>query len=89
MADAFAPPPRDHIREQKKDEEVQMGESDTGSMAYPRRRRPICPLLLSPTTTSARAAYGGGRSIRVLLLTMRMERGVGLRPPEKGTGVCC
>ena len=23
------------------------------------------------------------------MLTMRTERGVGLRPPEKGTGVCC
>ena len=59
---------------------------DTSSTAYPRRRRPICPLLLSrrpPAPPVAEVA-----AFESCMLTMRTERGVGLRPPEKGTGVC-
>lgn len=68
---------------------MKKGGGGTGTTAYPRRLRPICPWLTTTSTTGT-SACSGGSGIRVLL-TMRTERGMGLHPqaPEKGTGVCC
>ncbi len=83
ITDAFAAP--SHARERKKNEEERV-RGGTGTTAYLRRRRPICPWL--PTTTRA-CGCSGGIQVQHCKLTTRTERVVGLRPPEKGTDVCC
>ena len=39
------------------------------------------------TTTAGNSACGGSGAFESCMLTMRTERGVGLNPLEKGTGV--
>jgi hypothetical protein len=53
--------------------------------AYPRRHRPICPLLFLTTTTDTTPLVAASESC---VLTMGTERRVSFRPPKKGTGVC-
>ena len=78
-----------------KDEEGKKGRMKSGQVgrrvttAYPRRRRPICPGPRSPPTTTGNSARGGSGAFEPCMLIMRTERGVGLCPLEKGTGVCC
>src|ERR1700733_8722852 len=85
IADAFAA--RDHTREQKNDEEGRGGV--TSALLLTRvvvvRSVPCCcsPRRPPPAPPAEVAAFES------CMLTMRTERGVGLRPPEKGTGVCC
>ena len=86
-AGAFAA--RDNRRERKKDEKgrsgMMKGEGKEGwHYSHPRRHRPICPWLLTITS-----ACGGGGGIRVLRADVPTERGVGLHPPKKGTGISC
>jgi hypothetical protein len=89
-ADAFAAvPPRDHIREQKKDE-VRGWEGVTLAVLLTRvvvvRSVPCCSPRRRPAPGQPVAEVAAFESC---MLTMRTERGVGLRSPEKGTGVCC
>src|SRR5258707_11364351 len=100
IADAFTL--RDHTRERKKDEEgKKKGKDGVGGgggvapallltrvvvvRSVPGSRRPpaLAPPAPGPGPVAAVAAFES------CTLTMRTERGVGLRPPEKGTGVCC
>jgi hypothetical protein len=57
----------------------------------------VTPALLLTRVVVVRSVVGSRRApatgvvaaFESCMLTMRTERGVGLRPPEKGTGVCC
>ena len=91
IADAdAATPPRDQIREQKKDEKVRGWEGVTPAVPLTRvvfvRSVPCCSPRRPPAPRPPVAEVAAFESC---MLTMCMERGVGLRPPEKGTGVCC
>jgi len=85
IADAFTA--LDHTREQKIEEEGRKGQDaeDVASalLTYARiysvagsRRAPLPPVPVAVTAFES------------CMLTMRAERGAGLRPPEKGRGVC-
>ena len=94
IADAFAaPPPRDHIREQKKDEEVRGGEVVvTPAVQYCLPASSSSDLSLAALPDDHQRQGRLWRSVAAFescMLTMRTKRGMCLRPPEKGTGVCC
>jgi hypothetical protein len=97
IADAFAA--QDHTREWKKDEEGKKVKDEEG-----RGGGGVAPALLltcvivvvqsvhgsrRPPTPSAPAPVAVVAAFESCKLTMQTERGVGLRPLEKGTGVCC
>ena len=99
VTDAFAPRDRNTREREKKDEEKKKGDKGgTPTLLLPRvvvvvvvvvrsvpgSRRPPAPARLplpAPVGVVVPTAFGS------CMLTMRTERGVGLRPPEKGTGV--
>jgi hypothetical protein len=56
--------------------------------SVPGSRRPPAPAP-APARPPLPAPVGLVAAFESCMLTMRTERGVGLRPPEKGTGVCC
>ena len=89
IADAFAAPPRDHIREQKKDEEVRGWEGVTPAVLL------TCVFVVrSVACCSPRRLLAPGPPVaEVAAFELHAddakERSVGLRPTEKGMGVCC
>jgi hypothetical protein len=76
------------------------GKKSTGTSitAYPRRRRwwwwsrrpplPPPPPGAPPPAEAPAAPAAPAAAFESCMLRMRTERGVGLRPPENGTGVC-
>ena len=97
IADAFAA--RDHNTREREKKDEEKGRGDKGGApallltravvvrSVPSSRRPPAPAperpqLPAPVGVVALAAF------KSRMLTMRTERGLGLRPPEKGTGVC-